>query len=89
VGRRSNHQRQMRRDRGERAFLFTHDLATALAELDRDEWQTALSMKGGDTAAAAAMCGIADVPRNARALWGRSAEEARSTYRRWQKRRGK
>jgi hypothetical protein len=75
--------------RGERAFLFTHDLATCLAELDRDQWQGALSMCGGDTAVAAVMCGISDVPRNARALWGRSAEEARSTYRRWQKSRGK
>ena len=79
----------MRRDRGERAFLFTHDLVTCLAEIDRDDWQTALSINGGDTAAAAGMCGVADVPRNARALWGRSAEEARSTYRRWQKSRGK
>lgn len=89
MGRQSGHQRRLRRDRGERAFLFTHDLATCLAEVDRDEWQAALSMNGGNTAAAAAMCGVADVPGNARALWGRSAEEARGIYRRWQKSRGK
>lgn len=69
--------------------MFTHDLATVLAEIGRAEWHSALSICGGDSAAAAATCGLSGVPRDARALWGRSAGEARSTYRRWQKTRGK
>jgi hypothetical protein len=40
-------------------------------------------------ARAAQQCGLSDVPPGAKALWGQSAEEARGTYRQWQKRRGR
>lgn len=82
---RSRQQRQLRRRRGERAFLFDPDLTRCLGEVEREEWEFAISICGGDVAAAAAECGLAGVPRGARALWGSSAEEALGIYRRWQK----
>jgi hypothetical protein len=87
--RRSAEQRKLRQRQGERAFLFDKDLSRCLAGVDRDEWEWALSSCGGDVAEAAHQCGLDGVPPGAKALWGRSAEEARDTYRRWQKRRAR
>jgi uncharacterized protein with von Willebrand factor type A (vWA) domain len=81
-------QRARRQRRGERAFLFDSSLNRCLAEFERDDWEWALSACGGDTLRAAQQCGLSDVSPGAKALWGRSAEEARGTYRQWQKRRG-
>ena len=86
---RSAGQRELRRRRGERAFLFDKGLSRCLAELEREEWEWALSSCGGDTVLAAHQCGLGGAPPGAKALWGRSAEEALDTYRRWQKRRGR
>jgi len=83
---RSARQRELRKRRGECAFLFTRDGDRCLGSVDRDEWEDAISLLGGDVGAAAAMCGLADVTKDARALWGRSAEEALATYRSWQRR---
>ena len=80
----SRGQRQLRRRRGERAFLFDKNLDSLLGDADRDEWEFAISVCGGNVAAAARWCGLGDVPRGAKALWGRSAEEALATYRRWE-----
>lgn len=80
-------QRVRRERRGEKAFLFDAGMVNCLAEFDRDDWEFALSMVGGDTVRAAKECGVADVPSGAKALWGRSPEEARSTFRHWQRRR--
>ena len=85
--RRSAEQRKLRQRRGERAFLFDKDLSRCLAEVDREEWERALSSCGGDVVKAAQECGLNGVPPGAKAMWGRSAEEARDTHRRWQKRR--
>lgn len=85
--RRSAEQRELRRRRGERAFLFDKDVSRCLAEFEREEWEWALSSCGGDVVRAAQECGLDGVPAGAKALWGRSAEEARGTYRRWQKQR--
>jgi hypothetical protein len=41
--RRSAEQGELRRRRGERAFLFDKDLSRCLAEVDREEWEWALS----------------------------------------------
>ena len=79
-------QRARRRERNERAFLFDSEL-NLVAEFEREEWEWALSSGGGDPVRAARQCGLTDVPAGAKALWGRSADEARSTYRRWQRRR--
>ena len=87
--RRSAEQRELRQRRGERAFLFDKDLSRCLAEVDREEWEWALSSCGGDVAEAAHQCGLDDVPPGAKALWGRSAEQAPDTYWRWQKRRAR
>jgi hypothetical protein len=84
---RSRDQKDLRRRHNERAFLFDKDLSSCLGDIDRDEWEFAISISGGDVAAAARECGISDLPRGAKALWGRSAEEALGTYRRWQKKR--
>ena len=84
---RSHEQRQLRQQRGERAFLFDKSLSRCLAELEREEWEWALSSCGGDVVVAARECGLDGVPPGTKALWGLSAEEALDTYRRWQKRR--
>jgi hypothetical protein len=79
-------QRARRRKRNERAFLFDSEL-NLIAEFEREDWEWALSSSSGDAMRAAGQCGLTDVPAGVKALWGRSADEARSTYRRWQKRR--
>ncbi len=81
----SRNQKALRRRRNERAFLFDKDLSGSLGNVDRHEWELAISISGGDVAAAAQECGIPDLPRGAKALWGRSADEALATYWRWQK----
>lgn len=86
---RSREQKDLRRRRGERAFLFDSNVTRCLADVDRDEWEFAISIHGGDVVAAARECGLADLAPGARALWGRSAEEALGTYRRWRKRQRK
>jgi hypothetical protein len=84
---RSAEQRELRERRDERAFLFDKDLSRCLGEVDRAKWEWALSSCGGDVVRAAHQCGLDGVLPGAKALWGRSAEEARDTYRRWQERR--
>lgn len=79
-------QRARRRQRNERAFLFDSKL-NLVAEFEREDWEWALSSAGGDPVHAARQCGLTDVPPGAKALWGRSAEEARSAYCHWQTRR--
>lgn len=86
---RSRTQRALRQGRGERAFVFDKNLSRCLGEFGRDQWETAISLCGGDVVSAARECGLEDVPRGARALWGRSAHEALEIYRRWQQRRPK
>ena len=83
----SREQRQLRQRRGERAFLFDKDLSRCLGEVEREEWELAVSMYGGDVCRAARECGVDGVSPGAKALWGRSAEEALGTYRGWQKQR--
>jgi hypothetical protein len=83
----SQQQKELRRRRGERAFLFDKDLQQCLGEVDRNDWELAIAVAGGGVADAAAECGIADIQRSGKVLWGTSAEEAVAIYRRWQKRR--
>lgn len=84
---RAREQRQLRERRGERVFIFDKDLLGCLGEVEREEWELAVSACGGDVSRAAAECGVDGTGPGAKALWGRSREEALSTYRRWQKRR--
>lgn len=86
---RSREQKDLRRRRNERAFLFDKDLTCCLGDVDRDDWEFAISMSGGDVTAAGLECDISDLPRGAKALWGKSAEEALGTYRRWQKKKSR
>jgi len=85
----SHRQRKLRKARNERAFIFTSDLSKCLARIEREDWEYAIASTGGNPADAAEMLGIHDVPRNAKVLWGRSEEEAKGTYRSWQKRSAK
>ncbi len=80
-------QRQLRERRGERAFIFDEHLWYCLGEVKREKWELVVSMCGGDVSRAAAECGVDGVYPGAKTLWGRSPEEALSTYRQWQKRR--
>ena len=86
---RSRQQRKLRERRGERAFLFDKDFSQCFGEMDRDDWELAISANGGNVLAAGDECGLRGLPRGAKALWGRSAEEALGTYRRWLRKRSK
>jgi hypothetical protein len=79
-------QRRKRRQQHERAFLFTV-AGQLLGDVERAPWEVALADSGGNVADAARACGLGDIPRGTKALWGRSAAEAWATYRRWQKQR--
>ncbi len=86
---RSRIQKDLRRRRGERAFLFDKDLSRCLGDVDRDDWEFAIAISGGDVALAAQERALTGIPGGAKVFWGRSAEEALETYRRWQKKRRK
>ena len=58
-------------------FVFDSILVDVLAEFDARKWERAIREAGGSVARAAAKCGVEGLPGNARALIGRSAEEAR------------
>ena len=88
-GRSSREQRDRRRKRGEDVFVFVPSLTRCLGRVDRDEWEDWSRFHQGDVLRTAAACGLVGVPRGAKALWGRSAEEALGTYRRWNKKRSK
>ena len=79
-------QRRKRRQKHEQAFLFTAE-GHLLGEVERVQWEVALADCGGDVADAATACGLTDIPKGAKALWGRSAEAAWGTYRHWQQQR--
>lgn len=86
---RSRAQRQLRQHREEHAFVFDEALSHCLGEIAREQWEIALSICGGDVVYAAREVGLDGVRRGAKALWGRSAQEALGTYRRWQKQQNK
>ena len=79
-------QRRKRRQKHARAFLLTVE-GHRLGDVERVPWEVALADSGGNVADAAMACGLADMPKGTKALWGRSAAEAWATYRRWQKQR--
>ncbi len=80
-------QRWERERRDEHAFLFAPD-ERCLGRVERDEWDLAISMAGGNVVEAARQVGI-EVPRGTRALWGRSQEAAIGAYRSWTKRKAR
>ena len=84
----SRDQKVRRHRRGERAFLFDADVTQCLGEVDLFDWEIAIVMSGGDVQRAARECDL-DVPPGAKALWGKSREEASGNYRRWRKRKQK
>ena len=69
----------------EAAFVFDKDITECLGRVDREDWEFAISATSGNIVQAAKLCGLSDIPKGAKALWGKSAEEARGIYRRWQK----
>ena len=79
----SKRQRELRRRRGEQAYIFDRGLSRCWGTANRVEWESSIAMSGGNVATAAAQCGIPGVPNGAIALWGTSAEDALATYRRW------
>ena len=81
VGPDNREQKRRRKRRREQVFLFDSSVTRVLASPDAGLWEIAIADHGGRIDAAARELGLSDVPRNAKALWGRSAEEARSTYR--------
>ena len=85
--RRSDEQRWERARRDEHAFLFGPD-GRCLGRVERDQWDFAISMAGGNIVKAARQVGL-EVPRGTRALWGRSQEAAIGAYRGWLKRKAR
>ena len=80
-------QQERRRRRGEQVFLFDESVTEPLATVDAFVWELAISDHSGRVDAAAEECGLKNVPKNAKALWGKSDDEARSTYRRFRRKR--
>jgi len=78
-----DYQKDLRRKRNEKAFLFEQTMVKCLAEVEREEWEWAIEMVGGNVGEAAAIVGIKNIPRNARALWGKSQSHALDRYRQW------
>jgi hypothetical protein len=85
--RRRDEQSWKRERRDEHAFLFGPD-ERCLGKVERDEWNFAISMAGGNVVEAAKQVGL-EVPRATRALWGRSQEAAIGAYRNWLKRKAR
>jgi len=82
----AQNQRRKRRQKHERAFLFTAE-GHLLGEVERVPREVALADCGGNVTAAAMACDLTDMPEGTKALWGRSAEAAWGTYRHWQQQR--
>ena len=85
--RRRDEQSRERERRDEHAFLFGPD-ERCLGKVERDEWDLAISMAGGNVVGAAKQAGL-EFPRGTRALWGRSQEAAIGAYRNWLKRKAR
>ena len=49
-----HHQKELRRKRDERAFLFDSTMSKCLAEVERNNWEWAIEMAGGSVSEAAA-----------------------------------
>jgi hypothetical protein len=79
-------QRRKRRQKHAHACLFTAE-GPLLGGVECVQWEVALADCGGAVAEAATACGLTDIPTGTKALWGRSAEAAWSTYRHWQQQR--
>lgn len=84
-----NHQKNLRQKNNEHAFLFDSSVTKCLGQVERDEWELAIEMADGNVSEAAKSIGIMDIPRNARALWGKSQNHALESYRQWCNRKGK
>ena len=84
---RRDEQRWERERRNEDAFLFAAD-ERCLGKVERNEWDFAISMAGGNVVEAAKLVGL-EVPHGTRALWGRSQEAAIGAYRSWLKRKAR
>ena len=85
--RRRDEQSWERERRDEHAFLFGPG-ERCLGKVERDAWDFAVSMAGGNVVEAAKQVGL-EVPRGTRALWGRSQEAAMGAYCNWQKRKAR
>jgi hypothetical protein len=46
-------QKQLRKGRAEKAFLFDKDLSRCFGEVDREDWELSISANGGSVADAA------------------------------------
>jgi len=82
-------QKELRRKGDELAFLFDPTMTKCLAEVKRDDWEWAIAMSGGSVSDTAAMAGINEIPRNTRAIWGKSQAHALDSYHQWIRRKEK
>jgi hypothetical protein len=76
-------QQDNRRSRNERAFIFDDKFASCLAEVEREDWEFAVEMVGGNPNDAARSLGLKGLPKSIRTLWGKSPGHALETYRQW------
>jgi hypothetical protein len=84
--RRSWQQREKRERLGENAFIFDAQFTRCVGMVPRQQWEGVIAVCGGDIVRAATYCGVEGVPEGARALWGRTADQALAAYREWQHR---
>jgi hypothetical protein len=82
--RRSWEQRDRRERHGENAFIFDAEFTKCFGQVPREQWEGVIAICSGDIVRAAQYCGLEGVPVGARALWGRTSEDALGAYRAWQ-----
>jgi hypothetical protein len=82
VAARALRRKKQRASATERVFIFDRDAHTCVGEIERERWERAITRAGGAVAVAAVQCRLEGVPSGAKALRGRSVEEALATYRR-------
>lgn len=78
-------QKELRKKRGEHAFIFDKEYRACLGRVDHNDWEFVIAKYGGRVDNAAEQCAISDIPKNARVLWGTSEEDARRIYYQWRK----
>lgn len=91
MSKQNHHQQQKanRKNNNENAYIFDNTLKHCLGEISRTDWEWAIDMAGGNISEAAADIGLKDIPKNAKALWGKSSTHALNQYQQWQNRKAK
>lgn len=76
--------KERREKKGENAYLFDAGFTKCVGTVPREQWEGVIAICSGDIVRAATYCGLEGVPAGARALWGKSPEDALAAYKLFQ-----